>query len=173
MLALHACPDVPDMEPRHEQALAETLRTECRLLRDLAAVLERQRAAVQSDDLGGVDESVFAAQRVFRTLAEARRRRRSLLELLAGDPDVGLSEMDTALGPLMTVRIRDARDELRDAAGNLETHLGRNRELLRTALQAGDRLIRAMSGAPAAGAVYARRGVGAAPSGTVLLNTQV
>lgn len=173
MLALHACAEVPDMEPRHELALAETLRTESRLLRDLATVLERQRRAVEADDLSGVDESVFAAQRVFRTLGEARRRRRALLELLAGSDDVSLADLEQALGTLMTRTLRDARDELRDAARHLEGDLGRNRALLQAALEAGDRLIRAISGAPTAGAVYAPPGEGSAPSGTVLLNTQV
>lgn len=172
-MALHACGEVPEVEPRHEQALVETLRTECRLLRDLATVLERQRRAVETDDLTGVDESVFAAQRIFRTLSEARRRRRSLLELLAGYEEVSLADLDEVLGPLMTRTLREARDELRDAARQLEGNLGRNRALLQAALEAGDRLIRAMSGAPASGAVYAPPGTGSAPSGTVLLNMQV
>lgn len=173
MLAPDARGVVPEMEPRHEQALAETLRTECRLLRDLATVLERQRRAVEADDLAGVDESVFAAQRVFRTLSEARRRRRSLIVLLAGYEDVSLADLDEVLGPLMTRTLREARDELRDAARHLEGHLGVNRSLLKAALEAGDRLIRAMSGAPTTGAAYAPPGTGSAPSGTVLLNTQV
>jgi len=154
-------------------ALTEALSTERRLLEDLALVLERQRTAVERDDLAGVDESVFAAQRVFRTLGEAKRYRCSLLELAVGRGDVGLGELDAAMGPAMPLGLRAARDELRNTARRLEGQLQRNRHLLDAALTAGDRLIWALAGTPATAAVYAPRGCAAPPSGTVLLNRQV
>ncbi|HSW31126.1 MAG TPA: flagellar export chaperone FlgN [Longimicrobiales bacterium] len=155
------------------EALAEALGRERKLLEDLAGVLERQRQAVERDDLAGVDESVFAAQRVFRTLGEARRYRRSLLELASGAGDVPLGDFDRALGPLMTLRLGRARDELKQTAQRLEGQLSRNRHLLEAALDSGDRLIRALSGAPPAAAVYAPPGQVVLTSGAALLNRQV
>jgi hypothetical protein len=164
-------------QPRRERdlgsALTEALSTECRLLEDLARVLERQHLAVERDDLAGVDESVFAAQRVFRTLGEARRYRRSLLELASGRSDVTLGELDTAFGSKLPRDLGLARDALRAAAGRLEGQLDRNRHLLEAALGAGDRLIRALSGSPAEPTVYARHGGAVASSGTVFLNRQI
>jgi len=54
--------------------LADALRREAKLLMDLREVLERQRRGVAEEDLALVDETVYSAQRIFRTLAEARRR---------------------------------------------------------------------------------------------------
>jgi len=153
-------------------ALTDALCTERRLLDDLTGVLESQRAAVERDDLAGVDESIFAAQRVFRTLGEARRYRRSLLALVTGRDDIPLGELDAALGPRMTLRLRAVRDELREAARRLEGQIGRNRLLLQEALSAGDQLIRAFSSAPATPAVYAPPGCATPPSGTILLDRQ-
>lgn len=173
MLALHleaaGAPPARDLG----EALAGAFATERRLLEDLAGVLERQRAAVERDDLAGVDESVFAAQRVFRTLGEARRYRRSLLALAAGCEDAPLGELEAVLGPAMTPRLGAARDELRSAARRLERQLERNRGLLQAAITTGDRLIRALSGAPAEAPVYAAHGNGAAPSAAILLDRQV
>ena len=117
-------------------------------------VLRRQRSGVAGDDLAVVDDSVFAAQRILLTLAEARRRRHSLLSLLVGREHVGLGELGDALGPLMTPELAQAQTELQAGARVLADELERNRRILNGAISSGDRLIRALTGAPAEPNVY-------------------
>jgi Mg2+ and Co2+ transporter CorA len=138
----------------HAGALADALQGERRLLEDLIRVLRQQRSGVAGDDLGAVDDSVFAAQRVLRTLAEARRRRRTLLTLISGREDVALDALDVALGEDMTDDIRLARADLKETARTLSRELERNREILQGAIAAGDRLIRALCGAGTEAPVY-------------------
>ncbi len=167
---MRAAEAVPDGGPRDlSEALAGALVTESRLVESLSAILERQRVSVEKDDLAGVDESVFAAQRVFRTLGEARRYRRSLLELAAGDGNIPLGELDTALGRGMTPALGAARDGLRDAARRLERQLDRNRHLLRAAMAAGDHLLRALGEPVAPTGLYSPQGAAGGASGPPLL----
>src|SRR3954465_4045762 len=97
-------------------SLTDALRTERRLLDELIGVMRRQRDAVGQDDLQSVDDSVFSTHRVLVTLSEARRRRRNLKPLLGQPEDVGIHMLDEILGPRMTSDLREARDELHDAA---------------------------------------------------------
>jgi hypothetical protein len=55
--------------------LVDTLKTESRLVGELCATLVRQREAIGADDVQGVDDSVFALQRLLLSLGEARGRR--------------------------------------------------------------------------------------------------
>jgi flagellar biosynthesis/type III secretory pathway chaperone len=157
----------------HAAALEEAFKTERRLLLDLLGVLEHQRSGVAADDIAQVDESVFAAQRVLRTLAEARRRRRALLGVIVGDEGTSLGDLDEAMGGSMTLGLRTARDELLDAARSLARGLDRNRLILQGAISSGDRLLKALTGAPEGPIVYGAPGAKSAPSGTVLVNRQV
>lgn len=127
-------------------ALSDALRREAKLLLDLNEVLKRQRAAVARDDLAVVDETVYSAQRVFRTLAEARRRRRALLDILGIDQEVSLESLDSTLGPRMTVDLELAREELKEAARRLSGELNVNRKILQGAIASGDALIRGLRG---------------------------
>lgn len=158
MLSLTVEPSSSLAGPSRLESLVDALRGERRLLLDLLRVLERQRAAVAADDLAGLDDSVFAAQRVLRTLAEARRRRRTLLTLVVGDESVALDALDEVLGRNMTDALRTARGELQATARELAGELDRNRRVLQGAISAGDRLIRVLCGAPATPTVYGVRG---------------
>ncbi|MDH5758213.1 MAG: flagellar protein FlgN [Gemmatimonadota bacterium] len=170
---------VPTAVSGRVETLAEAFGSETRLLRELERVLERQRTAVGQDDLGSVDDSVYAAQRILLTLAQAKRRRKSLLHLMVGNEELPLAELDTALGMGMTESVRRARDELHEAAQTLARELDLNRRVLQGAITAGDQLIRALVGAtPRAGQTYGRGQVNngtqdmAGGSG-VLINRQV
>ncbi len=158
--------------PTHHDLLVEAMRSERRLLDSLADILERQRSAVSTDDLALLDESVFAAQRVLRTLGEARRRRRALLELLVGSNDLLLTELDDAFGRAFTPDLRRARDELQGAAERLAATLEQNRRVLGGALHAGDRLIRALCGAPDKASAYGAHGQQACAGETLLIDRQ-
>lgn len=128
-------------------SLTDALATERRLLDELITVLRRQREAVGEDDLQKVDDSVFATHRVLVTLNEARRRRRSLNTLIGQREDMGIHQLDEALGSRMTPALREARDELHNAARALSREVALNRRILREALACGDAYARTLAGA--------------------------
>jgi hypothetical protein len=148
--------------PATLDALLDALRSERRLLDELAATMLRQRAAVAADDLPAVDDSVFATHRILATLGQARVRRRQINRLLAGLEELPARDLDAVLGAQMTDDIRAARAELQASAGALAREVEVNRRVLRDALQTGDAHARVLAGAPAKSA--------AAPAGGVLLN---
>src|SRR5438067_13579359 len=80
------------------EALTDALINERRLIEEMIAVMQRQRAAVGKDDLQAVDDSVFATHRVLVTLNEARRQRRALNTLLGEREELGIHALDEALG---------------------------------------------------------------------------
>jgi hypothetical protein len=127
-------------------SLASAMSRETKLLLDLLDVLRQQRKAVATEDLAGVDDTIFSAQRIIRTLAEARRKRRTLFEILGGDPDLHLDEVEDVLGPKITPEVTAALQELRSVALELSGELEVNRTVLQGAIQAGDGLIRALGG---------------------------
>ena len=102
-----------------------------------------------------LDESVYSAQRVFLTLQQARRRRRTLLEIVAGQSEVQLAELEGVLGGEMTPKLVSARDELLDAAQRLQGELNVNRRVIDGAMAVGEQLIRAMVGGSESAPVYA------------------
>lgn len=147
--------------------LAEALRREGKLLVDLLEVLRAQRAAVARDDLAAVDESVFAAQRILRTLAEARKQRWGLFEAMGLPRETPLGDLDTLLGPWMREDLATARNRLQEIAGELARELAVNRLVLEGALAACDDFVRLYrSGADGVGTpAYDPRRPQPAPSG--------
>ena len=116
----------------------------------------RQRAGVAADNLETVDDTVHDAQRILLTLAEARRRRRGLMDLLVGTEEVSIAELSEVLGPRMTSGLDTVREELRASARALANELEINRRVLQTAVRTGDEMLRAMCGAPFEEVLYVR-----------------
>ena len=135
--------------------LADAFETERWLLDELAGVLARQRDGLAANDLAVLDESVYSAQRVFLTLQQARRRRRTLLELVAGQSDVRIAELEGVLGYDMTPQLGEARDELLEAAQRLQRALDVNRRVIDGAMAVGDQLIRMLAGGSERAPLYA------------------
>lgn len=127
-------------------ALAGAVTAEVRLLEDLIGIMRRQRSAVASDDLQGIDDSVYATHRVLVTLGEARRRRRSLSQLVGGAEDFPLRDLSDLLGDLMSDALRFACDGLRAVALTLSQEVETNRQVLREALAAGNEYVRTIYG---------------------------
>ncbi len=157
--------------------LAGAFRDEARLLADLIQVLRRQREAVASDDLSVVDETVFAAQRIFRTLGQARRRRRSLLQVVAGKGDAALRELEEVMGPAMTPDLEEAAETLHGKAVELSRELEVNRQVLNGAIRSGEELMMALCGEKKREApqVYGPNPVPASPNGEsgIIINRQI
>ena len=131
------------------EALADAVTSEVRLLEDLIGVMRRQRQAVGDDDLQAIDDSVYATHRVLVTLAEARRRRRSLSQLVSGVDDFPLRELENLLGDTMIDELRNARDGLHAAALTLSQEVELNRKVLREAMAAGSDYVRSLYGGAA------------------------
>lgn len=156
------------------EALTNAVSSEVRLLEDLIGIMRRQRKAVAGDDLQGVDDSVFATHRVLVTLSEARRRRRSLNQLVAGTEELPLRNIDDVLGDRMTDELRFAREGLHAAALTLSQEVETNRQLLREALASGTEYVRAIYGnaEPLAGySAPSQRGEGESPGGMLINRT--
>ncbi len=117
------------------RSLVEAIEVECRLLGELRSVLRRQREGVARDDLEVLDESVVAAHRVMHTLGEARRRRRTLIGLLAPAEDTPLDELDAALGPRMTAELAAMRSRLHEQARRVAREIETNQRVLSAALR--------------------------------------
>lgn len=128
------------------EALADAVSSEIRLLEDLIGVMRRQRNAVGEDDLQAIDDSVYATHRVLVTLAEARRRRRSLSQLVSGVDDFPLRNLEQLLGDTMIDELRNARDGLHAAALTLSQEVETNRQVLRQAMAAGSEYVRSLYG---------------------------
>jgi hypothetical protein len=132
-------------------ALADALRSERKLVDDLADTMRRQRAAVAVDDLPTIDDTVFATHRLLATLGQARLRRKQVNRLLGGADDLPLRHLEACVGPQMTDALREARDLLADAATALSAEVDVNRRVLRDALAHGEQHARVLAGGQAAG----------------------
>lgn len=140
--------------PAAVDSLASTVTAEVRLLEDLIGIMRRQRKAVAAEDLQGVDDSVYSTHRVLITLGEARRRRRSLNQLIDGSEDMPLKDLEDVLGDRMTDELRFARDGLHVAALTLAREVEINRQVLRGALAAGNDYMRAIYRGPEQRTLY-------------------
>ena len=134
------------VSPATLDALLDALRSERKLLDDLASTMRRQRAAVGGEDLDGVDDSVFATHRILATLGQARLRRRAVNRLVVGVEELPVRMLEQVLGGQMTDEMRDARDGLQESAGVLSREVEINRRVLREALAAGDAHARVLNG---------------------------
>lgn len=152
-----------------DRDLVAALEAECRLLGELAEVLRSQREGVAGDDVERVDASVFAANRVIRTLEEARRYRRTLLDVLVGSHDAALEDLEAALGRSVSAALAAARDRLKLQARRVAREIEINRRVLRGAMEQGERFLHAIRGAQPLS--YEPRDAAGATG--ALLNTQV
>jgi hypothetical protein len=133
--------------PALVDGLTDAIASEKRLIDELIAAMRRQRQAVAADDLAGVDDSVFAVQRILLTLGEARKRRRTLNARLGQPEETSLGDLLEILGPHATDELRQGRRDLQSAAAILSREVAVNRQVLREALAAGDDVVRALAGA--------------------------
>jgi hypothetical protein len=130
--------------PQVLEALADAISSESRLLADLVSIMQRQRSAVSADDLESVDDSIYATHRVLVTLGEARRRRRSLNQLICDNDDLALRQLEEMLGGGLPEPLQKAREILRTSAETLAREVELNRRILRKALAAGDQFVRTL-----------------------------
>ena len=152
--------------------MIDALGSERRLIDELIALMRRQRDAVGADDLQGVEDSVYAVQRVLCTLGEARKRRRALNVRFGHAEDLGLGDLEDALGESFTPRVHEAREELQAAAQVLSGEVAVNRRVLREALAVGDEYVRTLLGSGMPQPLYTEAAATERPSGARLLDRQ-
>jgi hypothetical protein len=122
------------MEARLRSLLASAMEEEVGMLDTLREIFVAQREALSAGDPAALDDGVFAATRVIRTLDEARRRRRGITASLIGS-EVDGDELDTYLTGSATRPVRQAREHLRAAAERLRGEVALLRRILGVALQ--------------------------------------
>lgn len=133
--------------PSTVAALVDSLRSEARLLGDLASIMRRQRESVAHDDLQGVDDSVFSTHRVLVTLQEARRRRRAINHVLGEGDDLSVVALKEFFNGDLPPSVAEAAEALRGSAQALQQEVSVNRRVLREAISAGDRQVQMLVGA--------------------------
>jgi hypothetical protein len=160
----------PVATPSMLAALAEAIASESRLLDELAAVMQQQRAAVADDDMDRVDDSVYATHRILLTLGEARRRRRSINKLICDDDELAVRQLEELLGGVLPDALQQARVALRRSAETLAGEVETNRRVLRQAMSSGDAYVRSLLGQDLATPAYPTRAVSEARPGGLLVD---
>lgn len=151
--------------------LVDTLRSEKRLLDELRVIMDRQRSAIAANDLQALDDSTFDMQRVLLTLAEARKRRRTIAERLGCDPDTPPRKLSVALEGSHVDALGVACRELEESARTLTRDVAVNRQVLQQGIAAGEQFIRMIAAPLPQAAVYDRPDA-TPPSGARLVNRQ-
>ncbi|MFN8571743.1 MAG: flagellar export chaperone FlgN [Gemmatimonadaceae bacterium] len=128
-------------------SLVDSLQTELRLVEELTNIMLRQRASVAAEDLQGVEDSVYALQRVLSTLGESRKRRRHINVGLGFAEDIPLHDLLEVMGDAAPPALRTASRKLSEHARALSNEVNVNRQVLRESLTAGDAYVRALTGA--------------------------
>ena len=151
--------------------LASALREETALLESLIQLLERQRQGIAQQDLEVIDETVHGSQRILLTLGEARKRRRSLVQITTGaereEDEVDMAKIDP--------RARDAWATLKSTARRLSDTLSVNQSVLQEAIRFGEEYVRTVfQGLTDDPAAYDREArVATDAGGSVLFNARV
>lgn len=140
----HVEPPVVD-EGGLRSLLTAALEEEVELLDTLRGLFVSQREALSEGDPIALDDGVFAATRVLRTLDEARRRRLGVTRELLG-ADVDLDELDTVLTGSSSRPLRIAQERLRRAAGDLRGEVALLRRILHLALSDNRRYLNTLVG---------------------------
>jgi len=160
------------------ERFARAMDEEADLLQGLLEVLQRQREGVAASDLERLHGSVLDAQRLLLTLEQARHRRRTLMEVLCGDPDASVQELEEQLGATAHPALLLARDRLVQDADAVARALRVNHRILNGAMAAGQALARGIGGGAglSSSAVYVQGGMAPAPTPAdtgLVLNRQV
>ncbi len=146
--------------------LAAALEEEVALLDRLRKVFVAQREALIACDPAALDDGVFAATRVLRTLDEARRHRQGLTRGLTGS-DVDFDEIDAVVTGQAARAVRIAHDRLRGAAAGLRGEVTMLRRILQVALTDNRRYLDVLLGEGAPGhSTAGYEAAGAAPPGS-------
>lgn len=145
-------------------SLVDSLQTERRLVEELTTIMHRQRSSVAAEDLQGVEDSVYALQRVLYTLGESRKRRRAINVCLGFAEDIPLRDLLDVMGESTPPALQAASHQLNETARVLANEVNINRQVLRESLAAGEVYVRTLTGSGTPTVGYSDS-LGGAPSG--------
>lgn len=128
--------------------LTATLELEGRLLEELLDVVRGQRVGIVFGDAERLDDSVFAAHRLIRTLTEARRHLHTIVSVLAGGDATGLDDVEALFDAEAAVVLRNLRDRVCKTARTLSSEMAVNRLLIRQVLRNVEAACREAADAP-------------------------
>ena len=151
--------------------LVTALQEEVGLLDGLRTIFASQREAVAHGDPHALDDGVFAATRVMRTMDEARRRRlRLMTRLLGATPES--EDVEALLAGSANRPVRVAREQMREAAARLRGEVSLLRRILSVALEDNQRYLGVLLGEEQARPLGppSQEG-GGGPSAGAILNT--
>lgn len=97
----------------------EVLRDEQQTVEELLGVIDAQRAAVEADDLEGLDLAVFATRRLAACLQDSRKCRQQLYTLIGLPADSTTSRVKAQLGEHWTEEHEHLHVRLTEDAGTL------------------------------------------------------
>lgn len=132
-------------EDTMREMLVSALEHEVGLLDGLRAVFVQQREALAAGDPTALDDGVFAATRIMRTMDEARRRRRHLTANLLGS-DLDFDELDAVLSDARNRPVRNALIGVREAAAALRAEVRVLRQILQVSLSDNRRHLEVLLG---------------------------
>ena len=144
--------------------LVSALEQEVGLLDGLRMVFVAQREALAAGDPRALDDGVFAATRIMRTMDEARRQRRHLTSTLLGS-DLDFDELDAELSDARNRPVRQALGQVRDAAARLRAEVRVLRQILQVSLSDNRRHLEVLLGEQSASSLH-----GAGPDAGAVLN---
>lgn len=144
--------------------LEATLEKEAELLDELRQVFRRQREALVRGDAERLDDGVFAATRLMRTLDEARASRRKVTVGLLG-ADVDFLELDDMLSGQASTGLLAARETVLQAARGLRQEVAVLRSSLHVLLDDNRRCLDALLGADGPTAIPVGEARSSAPEG--------
>jgi len=138
-------------------SLSRALRDEASVLEQLEHAMASQRAAVAANDDDALRMSSQAVGRIARTLAEAKKRRASVVHYLTGREDLALNQYEYFLGEPLPLELDTARAQVRYAAQAVAREALVNRTVLQKAKDANDAFLQELfSAVSRSGAVYGR-----------------
>lgn len=128
--SLAQIPRDPVAVPDPREALAQALRAEARLLRELTVILSGHRRALIEGDPEGAEVAVFRSRRVLGTVAQARVKRERLMARAMGSRDWSLDELADVPGVATSDELQAASADLRSAMLDLDDTLATSRRML-------------------------------------------
>lgn len=154
------------------RGLIATLAQEAELLRELREVFRRQRVGVLEGRAADIDDGVFTATRMLRTLGEARAARKQITLRLFGS-SMEFQDLDDGVLPNRDADLERARDEVRSAARGLLEEAAVLRGSLEVLLDDNRRCLDALLGGPHGGAALGGQPMGPPDRSGLMLDRHV
>ena len=119
-------------------SLSEAMKDEAGVMWRLRDAMVRQRDSIAENDDEQLNTSVQELGRTLFTLAEARKRRVTVMAYLTGEEEPPLAQLEFFLGTPLPMGLETARAEMRLAAQAVAHEAAINRTVLRQARESAD-----------------------------------